>query len=133
MHIWHKHKNIITFTRGWRENHPLITMSKEFNQYEISWVEIRPTKGICNQADQKAMNLDFLTLRYNKGNKCIYLHFPNKDKAQSFISGIDASKLSKQYCFTICTDRQFGAAKVLPKGELIIDFTAKQIEEQVIL
>lgn len=108
-------------------------MSKKYNPYEISWVEIRPSKGICNQSDQKAMNLDFLTLYYNKGHKCIYLHFPNKDKAQSFISGIDASKLSKHYYFTIFTDRQFGAAKVLPKGELLIDFTAKQIEEQVIL
>lgn len=107
-------------------------MRTTFNPYEISWVEIRPSKGLCNQADQKAMNLDFLTLRYNKGNKCIYLHFPNKDKAKAFIDGIDASKLGKQYCFTICTDRQFGAAKVLPKGELIIDFTAKQIEEQII-
>lgn len=108
-------------------------MSKKFSQYEISWVEIRPSKGICNQADQKAMNLDYLTLRYNKSKKCIYLHFPSKSKAQAFVAGIDASKLSKHYYFTICTDRQFGAAKVLPKGELLIDFTAKQIEEQVIL
>lgn len=96
-------------------------------------MEIRPSKGLCNQADQKAMNLDFLTLCYNKGNKCIYLHFPNKTKAKAFVSNIDASKLSKHYCFTIFTDRQFGAAKVLPKGELIVDFTAKQIAEQVIL
>ena len=108
-------------------------MSKEFNQYEISWVEIRPTKGICNQSDQKAMNLGYLTLLYNKGNKGIYLHFSNKSKAQAFVTGIDASKLSKHYYFTIFTDRQFGAAKVLPKGELLIDFTDKQIEEQVIL
>lgn len=109
-----------------------MTHDNTFNEYTVTWVEIRPTKGICNQADQKAMHLDYLTLLHNKGNKCIYLHFTNKHKAQSFISGIDASKLSKQYCFTICTDRQFGAAKVLPKGELIIDFTAKQIEEQII-
>ena len=108
-------------------------MRTTFSPYEISWVEIRPSKGICNQADQKAMNLDYLTLCYSKGNKCIYLHFPNKHKAQSFISGIDASKLSKQYCFTIFTDRQFGAARVLPKGELMVHFTTKQLAEQVTL
>lgn len=103
------------------------------SEYTVSWVEIRPSKGICTQVDQKAMNLNCIARKYNKGSKCIYIHFANKAKAQAFINGIDSTKLTKHYFFTIFTDRQFGAAMPMPKGELLVNFTNKQINERVVL
>ncbi len=110
-----------------------MTHNNTFNVYTVAWVEIRPINGICSQADQKAMNLDWVARKYNKGSKCIYLHFTNKAKAQAFINGIDSTKLHKHYCFTIFTDRQFGEAKPMPKGEMLVNFTNKQKKEMVVL
>lgn len=105
--------------------------ANNFSQFQITWVEFRATKSIVTKKDEK-----IITGRQPKGrngNK-LFMHFPNKQKAMSFVNE-NANKfksLSKRYEVRTLTDFQFGKATNV-NGEIIVDFTEKQENEMIVI
>ena len=103
-------------------------MTTTFNPYKITWIELRPVKGIVTKADKKKID----KLCCGVKNKAIFRHFPNKERAMQFIESLKGVKLTKQYICTMFTDRQLGLAKTT-NDDTIVKFTAKQIAERVLI
>lgn len=97
--------------------------NKEFSAYRICWAEFIPMAGRCvTVKDIRALNV------YAHGihHKTFRMHFATKENAVQFIKRFDR-KLTKRYKVLLCTDRQFGLARMEDGYE--IKYTKKQIRE----
>lgn len=74
----------------------------ELSKYQISWVELKATKGIATKHDCEKLHAARMK------NGCIYSHFANASSAIAYIESLKDVKLDKIYECRIFTDMQFG-------------------------
>lgn len=95
-----------------------------YSPYIAAWVVLVPTKGCVTLHDQRVFN------RLEKPwarRKDFWKHFANREEAEKWLTTF-SGELDHCYECRICTDKQFGMAK-MKNGRIVIPFTVKQREQ----
>lgn len=98
-------------------------MKPQISKYVVTWIELKPSKGIVTKHDRKIFGDALLWGRDLK----FFKHFRDRQSALQWLNNFDG-KLDKIYECRLFTDAQFSKSRY-EDGQAVIPFTTKQRNE----
>ncbi len=103
----------------------------DLSAYRITWIEYRPIKGVATKKDIKKLSVMPRTNSADMYTRCLYDHFPTREKALAHLASLKGAKLTKAYECRLFTDKQFGMRRA--DNGYAVPFTKKQLNDATIL